>query len=53
VNSAFVEEIRPWSTGEYVLRVKGGKEFTVTRTYRQNLKLLAESWIGTFGFVIG
>ena len=53
VNAAFVEEIRPWSTGEYVLRVKGGKEYTVTRTYRQNLKLLAESWIGTFGFVIG
>jgi DNA-binding LytR/AlgR family response regulator len=53
VNAAFVEEIRPWSTGEYVLRVKGGKEYTVTRTYRKNLKLLAESWIGTFGFVIG
>ena len=53
VNAAFVEEIRPWSTGEYVLRVKGGKEYTVTRTYRKNLKLLAESWIGTFGFVPG
>jgi DNA-binding LytR/AlgR family response regulator len=53
VNAAFVEEIRPWPTGEYVLRVKGGKEYTVTRTYRQNLKLLAESWIGTYSFVIG
>jgi DNA-binding LytR/AlgR family response regulator len=53
VNAAFVEEIQPWSTGEYVLRVKGGKEYTVTRTYRKNLKLLAESWIGTYGFVIG
>jgi DNA-binding LytR/AlgR family response regulator len=53
VNAAFVEEIRPWPTGEYVLRVKGGKEYTVTRTYRRNLRLLAESWIGTFGFVGG
>ena len=24
VNSSFVEEIQPWSTGEYLLRVKGG-----------------------------
>src|SRR5579872_4409478 len=30
VNSSFVEEIRPSATGEYQLRLKGGKEFTVT-----------------------
>ena len=47
VNTAFVEEIRPLSTGEYGLRVEGGKEYTVTRTYRKNLKSLAEFWIGT------
>ena len=47
VNTSFVEEIRPYSTGEYGLRVKGGKEYTVTRTYKQNLKSLAEFWIGT------
>ena len=47
VNTAFVEEIKPYPTGEYGLRVKGGKEFTVTRTYKKNLKALAESWIGT------
>ena len=46
VNTSFVEEIRPGSTGEYGLRVKGGKEYTVTRTYRKNLKSLAEYWIG-------
>ena len=50
VNAAFVEEIRPLSTGEYVLRVRGGRKYTVTRTYRKNLHLLAESWIGTGGF---
>jgi len=27
VNTSFVEEIRPYSTGEYGLRVKGGKEY--------------------------
>jgi two-component system LytT family response regulator len=50
VNAALVEEIQPWSTGEYVLRVRGGKEYTVTRTYKKNLQLLAQAWIGTEGF---
>jgi len=50
VNTLFVEEIRPLSTGEYCLRVEGGKEYTVTRTYKKNLKSLAEFWIGTSSF---
>jgi DNA-binding LytR/AlgR family response regulator len=50
VNAAFVEEIQPLPTGEYVLRVRGGKKYTVTRTYKKNLHLLAESWIGTDTF---
>jgi two-component system LytT family response regulator len=50
VNSALVEEINPHPTGEYVLRVKGGKEYTVTRTYKENLKCLAEFWIGSGAF---
>jgi DNA-binding LytR/AlgR family response regulator len=50
VNAALVEEIHPLSTGEYVLCVRGGKEFTVTRTYKSNLQLLAQLWIGTEGF---
>lgn len=50
VNAAMVEEIHPWSTGEYVLRVRGGREFTVSRTYRKNLQLLAQLWIGMEGF---
>jgi DNA-binding LytR/AlgR family response regulator len=52
VNAAFVEEIKPYSTGEYGLRVKGGKEYTVTRTYKGNLKSLAEFWIGSGGFLL-
>jgi two-component system LytT family response regulator len=47
VNTSFVEEIRRYSTGEYGLRVKGGEEYTVTRTYKKNLKSLAEFWIGS------
>src|SRR5262249_54023727 len=50
VNTWWVEEIRPLSTGEYCLRVEGGKEYTVTRTYKKNLKSLAEFWIGTGTF---
>ncbi len=46
VNTAFVEEIKPYPTGEYGLRVKGGKEYVVTRTYKKNLKALADFWIG-------
>jgi DNA-binding LytR/AlgR family response regulator len=50
VNAAFVEEIRPHTTGEYFVRMKNGKEFTVTRTYKRNLKSLAEFWIGAGAF---
>ena len=51
VNAAFVEEIQPLSTGKYVLRLRGGKKYIVTRNYKKNLHLLAESWIGTNGFI--
>src|SRR4029077_2357008 len=51
VNSSFVEEIQPWTTGEYVLRIKGGRECTVSRTYKSNLKSLAKFWIGADTFV--
>jgi len=50
VNAAMVEEIHPLPTGEYLLRVRGGREFTVTRTYKRNLRLLAQLWIGMNGF---
>jgi two-component system, LytTR family, response regulator len=51
VNSRFVQEIRPWLTGEYGLRIKGGKEYAVTRTYKKNLRALAAFWIGTDSFL--
>jgi DNA-binding LytR/AlgR family response regulator len=51
VNASSVEEIYPGSTGEYVLRITGGKQYVVSRTYKNNLKLLAQSWIGIDSFV--
>jgi two-component system LytT family response regulator len=51
INAAFVEEIKPWPTGEYGLRIKGGKEYTVTRSYKKNLREIATSWIGIDSFI--
>jgi DNA-binding LytR/AlgR family response regulator len=47
VNISAVEEIHPLPTGEYGLRVRGGMEYLVTRTYKHNLKDLAQLWVGT------
>jgi DNA-binding LytR/AlgR family response regulator len=46
VNVSMVEEIQPLPTGEYRLLVKGGKEYLVTRTYKDNLRDLAQLWLG-------
>jgi DNA-binding LytR/AlgR family response regulator len=51
VNAALVEEIHPLPSGDYLLRVRGGRKLTATRTYKKNLQLLAQLWIGTEGFV--
>jgi DNA-binding LytR/AlgR family response regulator len=47
VNISAVEEIQPLPTGEYRLRVKGGSEYLVTRTYKHNLRDLAQLWVGS------
>lgn len=46
VNKFWVEEIRPDGPGKYLLRLRNDREFNVTRTYKQNLKSLAELWLG-------
>lgn len=51
VNASCVEEVHPRNTGEYLLRIKGGKEYTVSRTYKNNLRSIAGSWIGTESFI--
>src|SRR5271168_1435088 len=47
VNISAVEEIQPLPTGEYRLRLKGGKEYLVTRKYKHNLRDLAQLWVGS------
>ena len=47
VNISAVEEIQPLPTGEYRLRVTGGGEYLVTRTYKANLRDLAQLWVGS------
>jgi two-component system LytT family response regulator len=47
VNIAFVEAIQVEATGDYILKTKTGKQYHVTRTYRDNLRQLAHLWIGT------
>ena len=47
VNISAVAGIQPLPTGEYRLRVRGGKEYLVTRTYKHNLRDLAQLWIGS------
>jgi DNA-binding LytR/AlgR family response regulator len=46
VNISAVEEIQPLPTGGYRLRIKGGKEYLVTRTYKDHLRDLAQLWVG-------
>jgi len=46
VSISAVEEIQPLPTGEYRLRVKGGTEYLATRTYKHNLRDLAQLWVG-------
>ncbi len=50
INASFVEEIHPLTAGEYVLRIRGGKEFHVSRTYKKNLHSITPLWFGRDGF---
>jgi DNA-binding LytR/AlgR family response regulator len=49
VNMAFVVEMKALSTGEYLLRLREGKGYIVSRTYKKNLRFLADLWIGVRG----
>ncbi|MGD0306676.1 MAG: LytTR family DNA-binding domain-containing protein [Candidatus Acidiferrales bacterium] len=46
MNTSWVQEIQADVTGTYRLRTKTGQEYTVSRTYKENLKSLAQFWIG-------
>ena len=47
VNISAVEEFQPLPSGEYRLCVKGGKKYLVTRTYKHNLRDMAQLWVGS------
>ena len=46
VNARKIEEVRRMSTGEYLLRLTNGKEYTVTRTYKHNLRFVSPMCLG-------
>jgi DNA-binding LytR/AlgR family response regulator len=53
VNALFIEEIQVLANGKYVLRIKGGKELGVSRTYKKNLHSITPLWFGTDAFGTG
>ena len=46
VNASQVQEIRHRAGGEYLVCTRGGKQYPSSRTYRQNLRMLATLWVG-------
>lgn len=51
VNRSWVEKIRSYLNGDCGLCMRGGKEFKVARTYKRNLKSLAELWLSNHSFL--
>jgi two-component system LytT family response regulator len=45
-NIAYIEAIDPLPSGDYLLRMTGGRTYRAARTYRENLRQLADLWIG-------
>jgi hypothetical protein len=50
VNSSWIQEIRPWTQREYAVRMREGKEYALSRSYKENLKSIAQFWIGAGAF---
>lgn len=50
INGAFVATIQPGVGHDYILRTKTGAEYHVSSTYRDNLRALAQCWIGPKDF---
>jgi len=46
VNTTLVKDLRRDNTGTYVLRTTDGREYPVGRAYKDNLKVIARSWLG-------
>jgi two-component system LytT family response regulator len=50
VNSAYIKEIQHAADGDWILRLRNGQEFPVSRKYRDNLSFVAGVGIGTNNF---
>ena len=48
VNSMFAREVQSLCDGDYLLRLEGGAEYTVTRKFKNNLRLLAPLWLSHY-----
>ena len=46
VNATLVKDLRRGNKGTYILRTTDGSEHPVGRNYRENLKVIAKSWLG-------
>ena len=46
VNSKLVKDLRRDKAGTYLLRTNDGSEHSVGRAYKDNLKMIASSWLG-------
>lgn len=46
INKLWAEEFRPRSAGEYLVRLRGGQEYIVTKSHKKNLESLADLWFG-------
>jgi len=46
VNATLVKDLRRDNKGTYILRTTDGSEHPVGRNYRENLKVIAKSWLG-------
>ena len=46
VNTTLVKDLRRDNTGTYMLRTTDGNEHPVGRVYKDNLKVIARSWLG-------
>lgn len=46
VNTTLVKDLRRANSGTYVLRTTDGNEHPVGRAYKDNLKVIAKSWLG-------
>jgi len=47
INAGFVREFMRTTGGECLIRTDCGKEYRVSRTYKRNIRFLAESWLGS------